>query len=193
MTVAWVGESRPVTPSECMVLLGLGEAASLDEIKRAYRRLAQQLHPDKHGGDDVARRRFVEVSDAYRTLARAAQAVERGKDVGTCRECGQFGEVASGPDGRPRCRGCVFRPVGGRLLPFPVLVVAKCVSTFVLLAAGSYLLTAAISTGRQAYAAGAFLAGLLGLAALAHTCVTVVHCLHPRERTVQRKQRVNRL
>ena len=34
----------------------------------------------------------------------------------------------------------------------------------------------------------AFVAGVLGLASLAHTCFTVVYCLHPRERAVQRKQ-----
>ena len=116
--------------------LGLGDVASVDEIKWAYRRLAQQLHPDKHGGDDVARQRFVDVSKAYRMLIKAARAAQRGKDVGTCRECGAFGEVVAGPDGHPRCELCVFRPVGSRLLPFPILVVAKCVSTFVLLGIG---------------------------------------------------------
>ena len=179
-----------MTPLECMRLLKLGESASLDDIKRAYRRLAQRLHPDKHGGDDAARRRFVEVSRAYRMLVSAARATERGREVGTCFECGEFGEVTASPDGHVRCGRCVFRPVGGRLLPFPMLVVVKCVSTFVLLAVGVGLLLVACSTatGRQVYALGAVVAGVLGLASLAHTCFTVVYCLHPRERAVQRKQ-----
>jgi DnaJ-class molecular chaperone len=40
---------------EARKLLGLGEAATLDEIKRAYRTLAHRHHPDKHGGLVVPR------------------------------------------------------------------------------------------------------------------------------------------
>jgi DnaJ-class molecular chaperone len=36
---------------EARRLLGLGEIATLKEIKGAYRRLAFRHHPDKHGGD----------------------------------------------------------------------------------------------------------------------------------------------
>lgn len=169
-----------------MQRLELGQAASVDQIKRAYRRLAHQLHPDKHGGDDAARKRFVEVSDAYRTLMQVARAVQLGRQVGLCRQCRQFGEVITGSDGHPRCPECALRPRARRLLPLPAMVVVKCVSTVVLLAVAGYLLVAALSTGRQSYAAGAFVAGLLGLATLAHTCVTVVYCLHPRERARQR-------
>jgi DnaJ-class molecular chaperone len=39
---------------EARKLLGLGEAATLREIKRAYRTLAHRHHPDKHGGNDSA-------------------------------------------------------------------------------------------------------------------------------------------
>jgi len=173
-------------PPECMELLELGEAASLEEIKGAYRRLAQRIHPDKHGGDESARRRFIEISNAYRTMVRLARALEQGKQVGLCWECREFGEVGIGLDGHARCPRCTFRPRGGRLLPLPVLVVVKCVGTFVLLAIAVYLLLAALSTGRQAYATAAFITGLLGLVLLAHTCFTVVYCLHPRERRLQR-------
>ena len=37
---------------EARRLLGLGEAATLEEIRGAYRRLAHHHHPDKHYGDD---------------------------------------------------------------------------------------------------------------------------------------------
>lgn len=178
-----------MTPSECLRLLGLGETASFDEIKRAFRRLAQELHPDKARGDDDARRRFVQVSRAYRVLVNAARAVERGRSVGVCRDCGEFGEVTTGLDGHARCGRCMFRPEGGRLLPLPRLVVVKCLAAGGLLAAGAYLLVAAVSSGHRGYAVGAFIAGLLGLATLAHTCMSVVHCLHPRERKWLRGQR----
>jgi len=39
---------------EARKLLGLGEAATLKEIKGAYRTLAHRHHPDKLGGDDEA-------------------------------------------------------------------------------------------------------------------------------------------
>jgi hypothetical protein len=53
--------------------LELPEGAPLDEVKRAYRRLARELHPDLHPGLsaedlDELERRFAEVSAAYRKL-----------------------------------------------------------------------------------------------------------------------------
>jgi curved DNA-binding protein len=48
-------------------VLGIAKTASADEIKRAYRRLASQHHPDK-GGDTE---KFQQVEEAYRTLSDA--------------------------------------------------------------------------------------------------------------------------
>ncbi len=47
-------------------VLGVGKGASDDEIKRAYRRLAQKHHPDKPGGDE---QKFKEINEAYQVLS----------------------------------------------------------------------------------------------------------------------------
>jgi curved DNA-binding protein len=48
--------------------LGVGENASQDEIKKAYRELAKKHHPDKNPGNKAAEEKFKEASEAYDTL-----------------------------------------------------------------------------------------------------------------------------
>src|SRR5919109_1944555 len=48
--------------------LGVDKKASQDEIKKAYRKLARQYHPDRNSGDEKAEARFKEISAAYDTL-----------------------------------------------------------------------------------------------------------------------------
>lgn len=46
-------------------VLGVGKSASADEVKKAFRRKAIELHPDKEGGDEA---KFKEVNEAYEVL-----------------------------------------------------------------------------------------------------------------------------
>jgi molecular chaperone DnaJ len=55
--------------SDYYELLEVGRDASPDDIKRAYRRLARQLHPDANPGDREAEARFKELAVAYETLS----------------------------------------------------------------------------------------------------------------------------
>ncbi|HEY9881955.1 MAG TPA: DnaJ C-terminal domain-containing protein [Leptolyngbyaceae cyanobacterium] len=50
-------------------LLGVGRSATADEIKRAFRKLARQYHPDVNPGDKGAEAKFKEISEAYEVLS----------------------------------------------------------------------------------------------------------------------------
>ncbi len=52
-------------PKDYYEILGVPKTATEDEIKRAYRKLAHQYHPDKNGGDD---KKFKEINEAYQVL-----------------------------------------------------------------------------------------------------------------------------
>jgi curved DNA-binding protein len=50
-------------------ILGLGKDASLETIKRAFRKLALKYHPDKNPGDKEAEEKFKEINEAYAVLS----------------------------------------------------------------------------------------------------------------------------
>lgn len=57
-------------------VLGLPETATAEEIKKAYRKLAQTHHPDANPGDSEAEGKFKEISEAYATLSNPEQRKE---------------------------------------------------------------------------------------------------------------------
>ncbi len=50
-------------------VLGVSKTASEDEIKKAYRKMAKQYHPDLHPGDKEAEAKFKEINEAYEVLS----------------------------------------------------------------------------------------------------------------------------
>jgi molecular chaperone DnaJ len=79
-------------------ILGVAENASQDEIKKSYRKLAKQSHPDSRPNDPAAAERFKEISEAYSVLSDA----ERRKQYDQMRRLGAMGGFPGG-----------FRPRGG--------------------------------------------------------------------------------
>jgi molecular chaperone DnaJ len=55
------------------ILLGLERDATLNDIKRAYKRLARRFHPDINPGDRMAAAHFREIAEAYETLSDPAR------------------------------------------------------------------------------------------------------------------------
>src|SRR5437868_11122540 len=49
-------------------ILGVSRSANADEMKKAYRKLAMQYHPDRNPGDKAAEQKFKDISHAYDVL-----------------------------------------------------------------------------------------------------------------------------
>ena len=78
-------------------VLGLGESATAEEIKRAYRKLAQKNHPDANPDDANAEDRFKAISEAYAVLGNA----EKRKEYDEVRRLVASGGFVGGPGGGP--------------------------------------------------------------------------------------------
>ncbi|MFN2614960.1 MAG: DnaJ C-terminal domain-containing protein [Actinomycetota bacterium] len=77
-------------------VLGVGEKASADEIKRAYKKLARQYHPDKNPGDKVAEEKMKDISEAYDVLSDQ----KKRDEYDQMRRLAQSGYVGGQPGGQ---------------------------------------------------------------------------------------------
>jgi curved DNA-binding protein CbpA len=76
---------RPRFDKDYYAALGLTLEATEEDIRKAYRRLALQWHPDRNAGDSRAAERFKEISEAYAVLVDAAKRrdYDRARRIGT--------------------------------------------------------------------------------------------------------------
>lgn len=72
-------------------VLGVGKTASDEELKKAYRRLAKESHPDLNPGDKAAEGKFKELNEAYEVLS----------DKGKRAKYDQFGHAGVDPSFNP--------------------------------------------------------------------------------------------
>ena len=73
-------------------VLGVGRSASEADVKRAFRKLAKQYHPDKHAGDKRAQAKFSEINSAYEI-------------VGDKEKRGKFDRGEIDAEGKPKFQG----------------------------------------------------------------------------------------
>jgi curved DNA-binding protein len=58
-----------MTTKDYYKILGVSKSASPEQIKKAYRKLALQYHPDRNKGDKASEAKFKEISEAYAVLS----------------------------------------------------------------------------------------------------------------------------
>lgn len=79
--------------------LGVKEGATQDEIKKAYRKMSLQYHPDRNGGSKEAEEKFRQVADAYDRLKeeKVSENAGKGADEIAREEAAKRGEVPKPP------------------------------------------------------------------------------------------------
>jgi curved DNA-binding protein len=70
LTLNWRGDNNSTMDyKDYYKILGVERKANADDIRKAYRKLAMQFHPDKNPGDKKAEEKFKEINEAYQVLS----------------------------------------------------------------------------------------------------------------------------
>ncbi|HET7231796.1 MAG TPA: molecular chaperone DnaJ [Longimicrobium sp.] len=101
----------PTQTKDYYRVLGVPENAKPDEIKKNYRKLAKQYHPDANPNDAAAAEKFKEISEAYSVLSDE----EKRKKYDQMRKLGAFGGLGGF---RPSGPGAPGQPGGGQTFTF---------------------------------------------------------------------------
>jgi molecular chaperone DnaJ len=102
----------PAVTKDYYQILGIPDTASPDDIKKAYRRLAKQYHPDANRNDPNAAERFKEVGEAYAVLSDQ----KKREQYDRVRKMGPFAGFGAGDRGpgaaQPGDPGFTFEDLG---------------------------------------------------------------------------------
>ncbi len=100
-------------------VLGVSEDASNEDIRKAYRRLAKEHHPDRHGGSKAAEERFKEISEAYSVLGDPKKRKQyddlrkAGMSGGAFRGGAGYEDIFGAAERQGRAEGFNFGDLGG--------------------------------------------------------------------------------
>ena len=105
-----------MTVRDCYIILGVSPNTTMEEVRRRYRALARQYHPDHHPDDPEAAAQFRQLAEAYETIqqyrsrARAAsQNLHRPKFTGTDELYEDFFGISGGRTPWRQSAGADFR------------------------------------------------------------------------------------
>lgn len=104
-----------MTKRDYYEILGVAKGATAEEIKKAYRKVAIQFHPDKNPGNKEAEEKFKEAAEAYEVLSNSEKRTQydrfghsrpgsggfRGQDMNMDDIFSQFGDIFGGGGGSP--------------------------------------------------------------------------------------------
>lgn len=82
-------------------ILGLRKSASEQDIRKAYRQLAKQYHPDTHPNDPVSEKKFKEINEAYEVLSDKDKRKRYDQLGSDWAQYGDLGDIFSAFDKRP--------------------------------------------------------------------------------------------
>jgi molecular chaperone DnaJ len=106
--------SRDWLEKDFYKVLGVSETATKSDIKKAYRKLAQQYHPDANKGDKSAEERFKEISEAHAVLSNDERRKEYDEFRRLAHSGGGFGFGGPGAGGPGGVRINIEDLFGGR-------------------------------------------------------------------------------
>ena len=99
-------------------ILGVAKSADAEELKRAYRKLAMQWHPDRNPGDKSAEHKFKDINEAYDVLKddQKRAAYDRFGHAAFEAGLGAAGARAGNPFGDFSSFGDVFEDIFGQMM-----------------------------------------------------------------------------